>query len=96
MTCSLPIADDPSIATEAKMVLSTWAGNHADAIGFNDKKVVDRVGKDDYYSYDMVKFDPKILKRGDNQFFVFSDTKEHTVEINWPGPAVLLEFRGRR
>jgi hypothetical protein len=95
MSCNLPIADDPATATDARLAISTWAGNHADAIGFNQQKIVDRVGKDDFYSYDLVPFSPKILKRGDNEFFVFSDTKEHTVEINWPGPAVLLEFKRR-
>ena len=95
MTCKLKIGDDPAKASQARLVLSTWAGNHGDALGFNSKKVADRVGKDDFYSYDMVAFDPRILKRGDNEFFVFSDTKEHTVEINWPGPVVLLEFAKR-
>lgn len=93
MTCKVPIADDPSRATAARMAISTWAGNHADAFGFNGHKIVDRVGKDDFYSYDLVPFDPKILREGANEFFVFSDTTQHTVEINWPGPAVLLEFR---
>jgi hypothetical protein len=91
-TCNVRIADDPLKAAAARMTLSTWAGNHGDALGFNGKKIADRVGKDDYFSYDSVDFDPKILRRGDNQFFVFSNTTQHTVEINWPGPVVLLEF----
>jgi hypothetical protein len=91
-TCNVRIADDPSKAAAARMTVSTWAGNHGDALGFNGKKIADRVGKDDYFSYDSVDFDPKILRRGDNQFFVFSNTTQHTVEINWPGPVVLLEF----
>jgi hypothetical protein len=95
MTCTVPVPDDPADASDARLAVSTWAGNHADAFGFNDRKIVDRVGKDDFYSYDLVPFNPKILRRGDNEFFVFSNTKEHAVEINWPGPAVLLEFRTR-
>ncbi len=84
---------DPQKATAARLAISTWAGNHADAFGFNGQKIIDRVGKDDYYSYDLVPFDPAVLREGKNEFYVFSDTKEHTVEINWPGPAVLLEFK---
>ena len=93
MTCKLKIADDPSTAIDARLAVSTWAGNHAGGLGFNDRKIVDRVGKDDYFSYDLVPFSPKILKRGVNEFFIFSSTVEHAAEINWPGPAVLLEFR---
>ena len=70
-----------------------WAGNHADAIGLNDHKIIDRIGKEDYYSYDLVPFDPKILQKGANAFYIFSNTVQHAAEINWPGPAVLLEFK---
>lgn len=92
VSCPVKIADDPAKATAARMTISTWAGNHADEFGFNGVKIFDHVGKDDYYSYDSVAFDPKILRRGENEFYVFSNAKEHTVEVNWPGPAVLLEF----
>ena len=92
MSCNVKIPDDPKTALQARLAISTWAGNHGDALGFNGTKIRDRVGKDDYYSYDMVSFDPQVLHSGDNEFFVFSNTQEHTVEINWPGPAVLLEF----
>ncbi len=93
LSCKLPIADDPGSATAARIVLSTWAGNHGDAFGFNGSKIADRVGRNDYFSFNAVPFDPKILRRGDNEFFIFSGTQEHAMEINWPGPVVLLEFR---
>lgn len=93
--CPIEVPHDPAEATGARLALSTWAGNHADAFGLNDVKIVDRTGKDDYYSYDLLPFDPKILRRGVNEFFVFSNTKEHTVEINWPGPALLVEYPKR-
>jgi hypothetical protein len=92
MSCKVNVRDDPAKALQARLAISTWAGNHGDALGFNGKKIRDRVGKDDYYSYDIVPFDPKILHAGENEFFIFSNTKEHAAEVNWPGPAVLLEF----
>lgn len=92
MNCKVKISADPARASQARLAISTWAGNHGDALGFNGTKIRDRVGKDDYYSYDIVPFDPKILRSGDNEFFIFSNTKEHAAEVNWPGPAVLLEF----
>jgi hypothetical protein len=92
MTCPINIPDSLAKATAARLTLSTWAGNHADEFGINGQKIATRVGRDDYYSYDSINFDPRILKRGENEFHVFSATKEHTVEINWPGPAILIAF----
>ena len=92
-TCKVRISDDPRKASQARLAISTWAGNHADALGFNGNKIADRVGKDDYYSYDLIEFDPSVLHSGDNEFFIFSKTEEHASEVNWPGPVVLLEFQ---
>jgi hypothetical protein len=92
MSCKLPIPDDPSTARAARIVLSTWAGNHGEAFGFNEKKIANRIGRNDYYSFDTMSFDPNLLHTGDNEFFIFSGTQEHAMEINWPGPVVLLEF----
>jgi hypothetical protein len=93
MTCKVAVPDEPGQATAARLILSTWAGGHADAIGFNDVKVVDKMGRGDYYGYGSVGFDPGILRRGDNTFFIFSNTSHHAAEVNWPGPVVMLEFR---
>ena len=90
--CKVKIGDDPRQASQARLAISTWAGNHGDALGFNGSKIADRVGKDDYYGYDLIEFDPRVLHSGDNDFFIFSNTVEHAAEVNWPGPAVLLEF----
>ena len=93
MTCNIPVTANPLAASAARLAVSTWAGNHADAIGLNDHKIINRIGKEDYYSYDLVPFDPKILQKGANAFYIFSNTVQHAAEINWPGPAVLLEFK---
>ena len=34
-----------------------------------------------------------VLKTGDNEFYIHSQTKAHAVEGLWPGPALLLEFK---
>jgi hypothetical protein len=91
--CTIEVGDDPRKANAARLVLSTWAGEHADGIGLNDKKIVDRVGTADYYSFDAVDFDPRaVVKKGKNTFFIFSNTQQHHAEVHWPGPALLLEY----
>jgi hypothetical protein len=92
MTCKITIADDPAAATSARLFLSTWSAGHANAIGLNDHKILDKIGRNDYYSYDSVPVDKSILKQGENTFFIFSDTVHHAAEINWPGPVLMLEF----
>jgi hypothetical protein len=91
-SCEVVIAEDPRRARAARLVVSTWAGAHADAIGFNGRKVFDRIGRPDDYGYDVREIDPAVFRRGNNEFFIFSGTEEHQAEVNWPGPAVILEF----
>jgi len=92
MTCKIMVADDPAAASAARLVISTWAGNHADALSLNDRLVVERTGKDDYYSYDEINFQPSLVHRGENHFSIHSTTLQHMAEVNWPGPVLLLEF----
>jgi len=92
MTCKIAITDDPLKASAARLFLSTWAGGHADAIGLNDHKVIDRIGRNDFYSYDSVAVDPSILIQGDNTFHISSNTIHHSAEVNWPGPVLMLAF----
>jgi hypothetical protein len=91
-TCKIEVADDPRKARAARIVLSTWAGMHADAIGLNEQKIIDRIGTTDYYSFDAFDFAPKLVRKGTNAFYIFSNTKEHHAEVHWPGPVLLLEF----
>jgi len=93
MTCKIAVPDDPEPAVSGRLFLSTWAGGHADAIGLNDIKIVDRMGRGDYYGYDSVALDPAVLREGDNTFFIFSNTSHHAAEVNWPGPVIMLEYR---
>jgi hypothetical protein len=92
MSCKIMVSDDPAAATAARMVISTWAGNHADELALNDRLVVARTGKDDYYSFDEIDFSTGLVQRGENKFSIHSTTLLHMAEVNWPGPVLLLEF----
>jgi hypothetical protein len=89
--CALDVPEDLAAAKRAKIVLSTWSAAHAEQIGLNDTVLVERVGKVHDYSFDEIPVPLDILGRR-NRFFEFSTTEEHASEINWPGPALLIEF----
>ncbi len=90
--CTFQLPDNLSAARSARIVLSTWSAAHADRIGWNDTKLADRVGFVHNYSFDAIPVPLKILKPGVNTFFIFSDTKEHAAEVNWPGPVLLVDY----
>jgi hypothetical protein len=92
MGCDIELPVDPAQAVAARLFLSTWAGGHADSIRLNETQVVERVGRNDYFSYDSLEVDPRILRRGSNRFSILSHTVHHSAEINWPGPVLMLEF----
>ncbi|RPI24994.1 MAG: hypothetical protein EHM61_15575, partial [Acidobacteria bacterium] len=90
--CRINIDEDISGAREARLVLSTWSAAHAEEIGLNGHKLVDRVGLVHNYSFDSIPVPVGLLRQGPNTFYIFSSTKEHAAEVNWPGPALLIEY----
>ncbi len=91
-SCTLNVPDDLSRATAARIVLSTWSAAHAEAIGLNGRILVPNIGKVHWFSYDAIPVPLDLLRRGDNEFYVFSTTEEHAAEVNWPGPVLLVEY----
>ena len=39
--------------------------------------------------------DPAILRRGDNEIVVHSDTEHHGIEVLLPGPAIVVRYSSR-
>ncbi len=95
MTCKIPMADSPQGVTRARLLLSTWSAAHAEEIGLNDHKLVDRVGVVHNYSFDAIDVPLDLLHQGDNSFYIYSATTEHAAEVNWPGPVLVVEFQKR-
>ena len=93
MTCKIPVPDSPQGAIRAHLLLSTWSAAHAEEIGWNDRKLVERVGLVHNYSFDTIDVPLDLLRQGDNTFYLYSATTEHAAEVNWPGPVLLVEFR---
>ena len=90
-SCAIDIPDNLEHARQAKLLLSTWSAAHAEEIGLNDKMLVERVGLVHNVSFDTIPVPTELLDKH-NQFYDYSSTEEHSAEINWPGPDLLVEF----
>lgn len=94
--CNIKITDDLSNAISAYLVVSCWSGEPEDGakhtIGINNKTLAESPGK--LHDWVLIKIPVPLeyLKTGDNTFFVYSETKEHAFEINYPGPAILIRY----
>jgi len=91
--CTLDIPTDPAAAAAVKMVISTWSAAHAEELTLNGKLLVERVGPVHNYGFDVLDVPRSMLRKGPNEFTIFSETEHHAAEVNWPGPVLLLEYR---
>ena len=92
-TCDFEVIENTQKIIRAKLILSTWSGAHAEEIGMNGVLLTNNVGKVHDYSFDSIEIPVNLLKQGINQFHIYSNTSEHAAEINWPGPALLVEYQ---
>jgi hypothetical protein len=92
ISCKITLPDDLSGLVSAKLILASWSGGHADAIGINDTVLVRKIGIVHDLSYDEITVPVSALKPGENEFFTQSNTTEHGIEVLWPGAAILAHF----
>jgi hypothetical protein len=90
--CKIPVTGPLENARAARLVLSTWSAAHGDEIGLNGTKLAGPIGLVHNYSFDALPVPRRLLRAGDNIFHIFSNTKEHALEVNWPGPVLLVEY----
>lgn len=89
--CKVNVPDLTGIK-DARMVLATWSGSHEGEFFLNDNLVTDHIGSSHDISYDEVPIPLEYIKQGENVFMVYSATKEHDVEIMWPGIAMKVLY----
>lgn len=94
-SCNILLPDPLEDVYGARLALSTWCGGHNGHIYLNDQLIVPVLGKIHDIAFDRLVVPPEVLRQGKNVFSVQSDTDEHAVEINWPGPALLVQYNGR-
>ncbi len=91
-TCKFVVPEDLSKAKNAQILLSTWSAVHGDEIGLNGKMLIPRLGRIHDYSYDSVSVPLDLIKTGTNEFHIFAKTDEHALEVNWPGPVLIISY----
>lgn len=86
------IPHDLQDVVAAQMILRSWSGGHAEAIGLNEVSIVPRVGRPHGRSYDILEVPADLLQSGKNTAYTFSDTEEHGIEVLWPGIALKVAY----
>ncbi len=91
---SLP--EESSGANRASLVLSTWSAktddNSVHEIGINNVRLANNFGAFHDYSFTRLDVPPSLLRPGDNEIYIYSAYSGHALEINWPGPVLMLEY----
>lgn len=97
MKCTIVLPADISRATAARMVLSTWSASTNDdsvhELLFNGERLANHFGQLHNYDFNTLEIPVARLRSGVNEIAIHSTFKGHALEINWPGPVILLETR---
>lgn len=106
LTTTITIADNPAGAASARMIIHTWAGdqtkeeptvrdritiNNATIVNVNGSPPTPPIGADHHWSFDWRDVAVSALIQGDNLFGVWTNRQGHHLEIQWPGPAIMVE-----
>ena len=95
--CLIPMEDYHSgkNITDAKLYVSSWSGNVDNEqpyheIGLNEQVIANKFGIQHDHSLNLLPV-PVSSLRETNNIFIYSSFWGHALEINWPGPALLIE-----
>ncbi|OPZ20236.1 MAG: hypothetical protein BWZ10_00720 [candidate division BRC1 bacterium ADurb.BinA364] len=96
LVCPIVIEGGLDEARAAKLVLSTWSAatdtGETHEIGLNGHRIADNFGRFHDHSFDQLDVPLETLKEGENELHIYSVYKGHGLEINWPGPVLLIEY----
>ncbi len=95
MACTLEVPALRMTPRRARLMLLSWSGAHVEKIRLNDTFLSPKIGRVHDFAADAIEVPPSAVKPGKNIFAMFSETKEHAAEVDWPGPVLLLEFKER-
>ena len=95
-SCRIFVPDNLENARHAWITVSTWSAatddNSVHEMGINDHKLADSFGEFHHFSYNRIPVPLEYLKPGDNEIYIYSEFEGHGLEINWPGPVLMVEF----
>lgn len=96
-TATLTIPDSLTGATDARLIVPTWSAditpeepNAKDDVRLNSHRLPTPFGRYHDYSFDVFPIPVGALQTGANTFSIYSNRQQHMLEINWPGPALLV------
>lgn len=91
-TCTWNISDNLKNAIDARLVIATWSGQHADEIGINGRKLMQKTGRLHNYACEEIPIPLEYLKQGMNEFYTRSCTEHHGIEVLWPGAVLKVKY----
>jgi hypothetical protein len=94
--CTIDLEVEPDRIESAELHVNAWTGGPGsvrDYFTLNGQPFPVAEGSRHELVYSRLKVDPKILRRGANQFELHSDTEHHGIEILLPGPALMIRWR---
>lgn len=97
-SCDILLPAGYAKAKANRLLIHSWGAHHPGEPGteirINGKKLLRKFGAYHSYSFDTFPVPVSLLDNGRNQakFTIFSQTKHHMCEINWPGPVMLFQF----
>jgi len=94
--CAIDIGEDIENARSACLLVSTWSGKCNDGsaheILINGRRISDNFGRFHDYSFDYLSVPVDVILQGKNEIKIHSLFEGHGLEVNWPGPVLLVEF----
>lgn len=91
-SCHFEVPAQPGKLRAARIKVMTWSGAFADVISFNGTRLPVKIGRVHDYQVDSIEVPIALVKPGRNTFTVKGTLDEHPAEVDWPGPALLLEY----
>jgi hypothetical protein len=83
-------------AREVRLLVSTWSGKTDDGaphqILLNGQLISDNFGRFHNYSYDYLSIPLTLVRKGANEVAIYSEYRDHALEVNWPGPVLLIKY----
>lgn len=94
--CNIDVPDFSHRAQRARLFLTTWSGSSAQQVGLNKTVIADIAegigGSGHDYAIDAIPVPLDAILEGGNRFWIYSHLSYHAAEVNWPGPALLVEY----
>ena len=97
-TCTINVPDDPTGASQARLLVTTWNGNNYQALpgetGYTklNSHTFDLYGVREHWSFDVVTVPLNRINTGSNTFTIYSESSGFGISVQWPGPALLLTY----